>query len=167
MREGRLQKAMISNSNWVFCGLTVLLCASGPNLHAQTGKTTNQNSCFAIHVRLNRKLVDGPQVITLRTKQSESTASLEAGCFRVPTALLTEKAVDVIFTLPGNKIHLVAISPSFFTCPWDIDLEDKKFNRDVGLPKHARIREACVVVFHAGEPENELSQTGCRAPISP
>ena len=83
----------------------------------------------------------------------------------MPPTLLTEKAVDVFFTVPGNKIHLVAISPSFFTSPWDIDLEDKKFDKNVSLPKHARIREACAVVFHGGEPENALSQTGCRTSL--
>jgi hypothetical protein len=116
-------------------------------------------------VRLNGRPIDGPQVITLKTKQAESKASLEGECFSVPPAFLTEKAVDVIFTVPRNKIYLVAISPSFFTGPWDIDLEDKKFDQDVGLPKHARIREACAVVFHGGEPENALVQTGCRTPL--
>ena|ERR1039457_4949410 len=96
-----------------------------------------------------------------------STASLDAGCFKVPSALLTEKALDVTFTVPGNKIYLVAISSSFFTSPWDIDLADEKFDRDVSLPKHARIKEACAVVFHGGEPENAMTQTGCRTPISP
>ena len=85
----------------------------------------------------------------------------------MPPALLTEKAVDVFFTVPGNRIYLTAISPSFFTSPWDIDLADKKFDRDVRLPKHARIREACAVVFHGGEPENALSETGCRTPFPP
>jgi hypothetical protein len=112
-------------------------------------------------------LVEGPEVITLRTKQSESTTSLDAGCFKVPATLLTNKVVDVIFTVPGNQIYLVAISPSFFTSPWDIDLADKKFDQDVRLPKHARAREACVVVVHGGEPENQLAQTGCRTPVSP
>ena len=80
-------------------------------------------------------------------------------------ASLTEKAVDVFFTVPGNKIYLVAISPSFFTSPWDIDLAGKKFDRDVSLPKHTRVREACAVVFHGGEPEIAISQTQCRTQI--
>jgi hypothetical protein len=33
--------------------------------------------CFSIRVRPNGVPVDGPQVITLKTNQSESTASLE------------------------------------------------------------------------------------------
>lgn len=145
-------------------GWALLLGMAVVRLSAQSA-APQQFQCFTIQVRLNGKAVDGPQVITLKTKQNESKASLEGGCFRVPPVLLAEKAVDVIFTVPGNKIYLVAISPSFFTSPWEIDLEDKKFDRNVGLPKHARIREACAVVFHAGEPENALSQTGCRTPI--
>jgi TonB-like protein len=35
----------------------------------------------------------------------------------------------------------------------------------VVLPRHARTREACAVVFHVGEPETALSQTGCRTPL--
>jgi hypothetical protein len=149
----------------VFCTLGALsLCGGTAFLPAQS-TTPPEPKCFSIHMRLNGKPVDGPQVITLKTKQNESTASLQGGCFRVPPALFTEKALDVFFTVPGNKIYLVAISPSFFTSPWDIDLADKKFDRDVSLPKHARIREACAVVFHGGEPENALSQTGCRTPF--
>jgi hypothetical protein len=39
--------------------------------------TAQESKCFSIHVRLNGKPVDGPQVITLKTNQNESTASLE------------------------------------------------------------------------------------------
>jgi hypothetical protein len=115
-------------------------------------------------MRLNGTPVDGPQEITLKTKQRESTASLEAGCFKVPPALLTEKALDVSFTVPGNKVYLSGIATGFFAGPWDIDLADKKFGSEVSLPKHARAREACAVVFNVGEPERRLVQTGCRAP---
>lgn len=61
----------------------------------KTRRVSSQNSCFAIHVRLNGKLVDGPQVITLKTKRNERAASLGAGCFKVPSALLREKTLDV------------------------------------------------------------------------
>lgn len=83
----------------------------------------------------------------------------------MPAALLSEKALDVFFTVPGNKIYLAGISAGFFADSWDVELEDKKFDQNVGLPKHARIKEAYAVVFHGGEPENGLSQTGCRTPI--
>jgi hypothetical protein len=121
--------------------------------------------CLSIHVRLNGKPVDGPQVITLRTKQNQSTASLEGGCFRVPPDLLSAKALDVLFAVPGSKVHLSAIAGGFFAGPRDIDLDDKKFDRDISLPKHARAREACAVVFHVGEPETAILQTRCRTPL--
>jgi hypothetical protein len=142
----------------------LLLTAAVAKLLAQS-TIPQASQCFDIHVRLNGKPIDGPQVITLKTKQNESMASLEEGCFRVPPALLTEKTVDLFFTVPGNKVYLVAIPTGFFAGPWDIDLEDKKFGRDVLLPKHARAREACSVVFHVGEPERARSQTRCRTPL--
>lgn len=150
----------------ILCSFALLLCFNAAKLPAQ-GATPQQPQCFSIHVRLNGKPIEGPQAITLRTKESESTVALDGGCFTVPPALFAENGVDVVFTVPGNKISLLAISPGFFTSPWDIDLADKKFDRDVSLPKHARIREACAVVFHGGEPENALSQTGCRTPFPP
>jgi hypothetical protein len=116
-------------------------------------------------VRLNGVPVDGPQVITLKTNQSESTASLEGGCFKVPPALLTEKVLDISFTVPGNRVHLTGIAAGFLTGPWAIDLADKKFGSEVSLPKHARVKEACAVVFHLDEPETGLVQTGCRTSL--
>jgi hypothetical protein len=148
-----------------FCGLAFFLSIGAAGLLAQS-TTRQEPQCFSIHVRLNGKPLDGPQVITLKTKENESTVSLEGGCFKVPAALLTEKTLGVLFTVPGNKIDLAAIELAFFALPWDVELEDKKFDRSAGLPKHARIKEACVVVvFHGGEPDREVTQTGCRTPI--
>ena len=160
----RFIKQMITRRSIFSSHWALLLCMAVGTWSAQSA-IAQESKCFSIHVRLNGKPVDGPQVITLKTKQNEGTASLEGGCFRVPSALLTEKAVSVFFTVPGNKVYLAAISPSFFAVPWDIEMEDKKFDREVGLPKHARIREACVVTFHGGDPETELVQTGCRAQL--
>jgi len=134
-------------------------------LTAQSTNTSKPN-CFRVRVSLNGNVLDGPDVITLRTKQNESLVSLEGGCFRVPPALLAENALDVVFSVPGNKIYLTAIATGFFTDSWDIDLEDKKFTRKSGLPRHAHSREACQVVFHGGEPERGQLQTPCRAPAS-
>ena len=142
----------------------LLLCTAVGAWSAQSA-TAQESKCFSIHVRVNGKAVDGPRVITLKTKQNESTASLDGGCFKVPSTLLTEKALDVSFTVPGNKIYLSVIATGFFAGPWDVDLEDKKFGSEVSLPKHARTREACAVVFHVGEPETALVQTGCRTPL--
>jgi len=120
--------------------------------------------CFSIHVRLNGAQIDGPQVIVLKTKQIESTAYLEHGCFKVPPALLTKKALDVSFTVSGSRVYLSAIATGFFSGPWDIDLADKKFGSGVRPPKHTHAKEACAVAFHVGEPERALVQAPCRTP---
>jgi hypothetical protein len=142
----------------------LLLCVDAAELPAQT-RTPQEPRCFSIHVRLNGKPIEAPQIVTLRTTQNDNTAPLEGGCFRVPPALLTEKAVDVFFAVPRNRVYLSAIPTGFLAGPWDVDLEDKKFGREVVLPKHAHTREACAVVFHVGEPETALLQTGCRTPL--
>jgi len=140
-------------------------CVSGANLQAQeTGKNTS-SPCFVVHVRLNGKPLDGPRVVTVKGSSSEFTLSLQGGCFVVPPALFKEKTLDLVFTLPENSIHLFNISASFFEYPWDIELTDKRFGSDVSLPKHARVKEACFVTFHGGEPERQLTETACRAPI--
>ncbi len=141
----------------------VLLWTNAAMLAAQSTNIP-EAKCFRIRVSLNGTLIDGPDVITLRAKQNDSAVSAERGCFRVPSALFAEKALDVFFTVPGNKIYLSAIATGFFADSWDIDLEDKKFNRRSGLPKHARSKQACQVVFHGSEPENELLQAPCRTP---
>jgi hypothetical protein len=142
----------------------LLFWTSATMLTAQSTNTPELN-CFKIRVSLNGNLIDGPAVITLRTKQNESIVPLERGCFRVPLELFSEEKLDVLFTLPGNKIHLAAISTGFFTDSWDIDLDDKSFTkRRTGLPKHVRSGEVCQVSFRGGEPERGIFQTGCRTP---
>ncbi len=156
--RGACHKSMI-------CGVALLLCTSAANLHGQATSGNGETSCFAIHVRLNGKLVDGPQTVTFKTKTTEKAVSLEGGCFRVPPDVLNEKSVDVLFQVARNKIYLSSILAGFFAGPWDIDLEDKRFGRDVVLPKNARTREVCAVIFHVGEPETSLMKTGCRTPL--
>jgi len=156
---------MTLRQNSVICSLALLLCSSAVGLHAQATASNVGGKCFAIHVRLNGKTVEAPQTITLKSKEHETQLSLEGACFNVPSSVLKEKSVDIFFTVPGNKVYLSAIPTGFFAGSWDIDLADKKFDREVVLPKHTRIREACAVVFHGGEPENALTQTGCRSPL--
>jgi hypothetical protein len=145
--------------------VALLLCASAANLHAQAEGKKGGASCFAVHVRLNGKVVDGPQTVTFKTKENEATARLEGGCFRVPPAVLNDKDVDVLFTVPRNKVYLSMIPTRFLAGSWDIDLEDERFGTDVVLPKHARTKETCVVVFRVGEPETVRALTGCRMPL--
>ena len=139
--------------------IAFLLCMSATKLH---GQAAGESRCFAVHVRLNGKPVVGPQVLTFKTKEIEKSSSVEGGCFKVPAAVLREKAVDVLFTVPGNKVYLSTILTGFFTGPWDIDLADRRFGSDVVLPKHARTKEVCAVVFHVGEPETARTLTKCR-----
>jgi len=137
-------------------GFAVLaLCVSGAKLHAQS-------SCFTVRVRLNGQPIPGPQTLTLKTKEWEKTASAEDGCIKVPVGVLETKSVDVLFTVPKNRVYLSAIPTGFLTGPWDVDLADKHFGGDGVLPKHARPKDVCVVVFHVGEPEATRTLTRCR-----
>lgn len=142
----------------------LLVCANTGNAQ-ETDKNRVSESCFTIHVRINGKSVEGPQTVTLKVRQAETQVSMDKGCFRIPPALISEKTLDVVFTISRNRIELSGISTGFFAGPWDLDLADRKFDGDVSLPKHARVREACAVVFHVGEPETAISQTKCRTLI--
>lgn len=143
----------------------LLLGFNSTGLLAQSN-ASQEPPCFGVHVSLNGKPVDGPQVVTLKTKQDENTVLLEHGCFKVPSAMLNEKKIAVSFTLPGNKIDVGAVATGFLTGLWDVELEDKKFGNDTPLPKHTRAREACAIVFHMGdEPERGLSVVPCRTPL--
>jgi hypothetical protein len=87
----------------------------------------------------------------------------------MPAVLLTEKSLDVSFMLSNDKVYLPGIATGFFAGPWDVYLEDKKFDKDLALalPKHARTKETCVVQFHVGEPESQVAAVPCRSPILP
>ena len=67
----------------IFCMFAFVLCLSAAKLAPQN-LTPHEPQCFSIQLRLNGKPLDGPQVITLRSQQTETTASLEEGCFKVP-----------------------------------------------------------------------------------
>jgi len=143
--------------------LWLLVSSVGRVLWAQD-RVPQKNDCFIIHVRLNGKPVDPPRVVNLKSSFGERSVPLDGGCFKVPSVMLAEKALDISFTVPGNALRLSAIPTGFFMGPWDISLEDKTFGRAASLPKHARAREACNVVFHVGEPETALLVTACRRP---
>jgi len=149
----------------IILSTTLLLCANIANAQ-EVGKNRASERCFTIHVRINGKLVEGPQTITLKVRQIETSLSMGGGCFRIPPALIAEKTLDVVFTIPRNRIELSGIPTGFFAGPWDLDLADRKFDGDVSLPKHARAKEACAVVFHVGEPETAISQTKCRTHLA-
>ena len=156
---------MTSRLASVTSGFVVLFCLSTANLHAQAVRQVAQVPCFAVHVRLNGKLVDVPQIITFRNKETETQVALDGGCFNIPAALFKEKSIDVFFEVSGNKVYLSTIPSGFLAGPWDVELADKRFGREVILPKHVRAREACAVTFHVGEPETMVTVTPCRTPI--
>jgi hypothetical protein len=143
----------------------MLTLDGGGSMSSAQSATPDEPHCLAIHVRLNGKPIDGPQIIALKTRESESTAFLKEGCFEVRASLLKEKTADVSFTLPGDKIYMSSISTTFFTEPRDVDLADKHFDRGVPLPKHRRTKEMCVVTFHGGDPEIVWAMAPCRAPL--
>ena len=164
--KGLQQTTMTLWSKWLAFSVTLLLCTSTTNFHAQVTSGNVRNSCLIIHVRLNGKAVRGPQLITFKTKKHEEPVSVgEGGCFRVPSALQREKNIDVFFTLPKNKVYLSSIPIGFFAGSWDIELADKRFGKDVVLPKHVRTKDACAVVFHVGEPETAYTMAPCRTPL--
>jgi hypothetical protein len=152
---------MKSSQKPIFLSLALLLVAA-TGMYAQEPGNKGGVPCFSIHVRLNGKMVEDPLRVTFKTKNAERSAVQEGGCFRVPPYVLNEQAVDVLFTVPGNKVHISAVAPGFFAGPWDVELEDKRFGKGIVLPKHARVKDACGVVFHVGEPERAITQTPCR-----
>jgi hypothetical protein len=152
-------------SGFASAALLLAMSVLGVEARAQESSRTIATPCFSIHVRVDGKPVEGPQSIILKTNDAERLAISEAGCLRVPVDLLSQQAVDVIFTVPGNKVHLSAIAPRFFAGPWDVELEDKRFGSEVVLPQRARGNEICAVVFHVGEPETAVTQTSCRTPL--
>jgi hypothetical protein len=147
-------------------GLLLSLCVLPANLSAQAAAAKAQH-CIAINVRLNGQAIDGPQAITLKTRKVENTVALEQTCFKVPEAVVESELIEVSFTVPGNKIHMSDIPTDFLNGMWDVDLADKKFAKDVAVPKHANASEVCAVVVHGGESEQSMAQSQCRTPLAP
>jgi hypothetical protein len=128
------------------------------------GPTAQQPRCFAISVRLNGQPIDGPQSVTLKTRKAESNVALDNKCFSLPSAMAESELIDVSFTLPGNQIHMSDVPTDFLHGSWDVDLADKKFGKDVIVPKHASASEVCAVVFLGEVPPQSLAQAQCRTP---
>jgi hypothetical protein len=56
------------------------------------------------------------------------------------------------------------IPTEFLNGAWDVDLADKKFAKDVVVPKHASVSEVCAIVFR--DQAQGLSQSQCRTPLA-
>ena len=121
--------------------------------------------CFAIHLHLNGQDLAGPEMVTLRARNTVNTVSLQNKCFQLPSAMLQSELIDLSFTVPGNSIHLSDVPTDFFHGSWDIELADKKFPKGISVPKHANVAEVCALVFH-GEKDQGLSQSQCRKALS-
>jgi len=128
--------------------------------------TAADSHCFAINVRLNGQPIEGPQSVTLKTKKTEDTVALEQKCFKVPDAIVESELIEVSFTVPGNRIHMTDVPPDFLNGMWDVDLADKKFGKEVTLPKHANVSEVCAVVVHSGGSDQGMAQPQCRTPLA-
>lgn len=160
--KGFSQAAMRYWRNFVVFAVSLPLLGSAANCCAQQTSKARVSPCFAVHVRVDGRLVEDPKVVTFKTKGAERPVALREGCFSVPADLLDNQAVDILFTVPRNRIYLSGIAPGFFAGSWDVDLEDKRFGKEIVLPKDARVTEVCAVVFHVGEPETVITQTSCR-----
>jgi len=164
----RLPKTIVDpRRNSMIRGLVLVLGAGALMGCAQTVGAVGERSCFTIRVRLNGKAITAPQVLTVRVRGKETVVRLQGECFSVPDALFNEPSVDVSFILSREQIYISAIPPQFLRGPWDVELEDRRFGKDVVLPNHARAKDACAVVFHIGEPERIQVISPCRIPLPP
>src|ERR1019366_6466223 len=104
----------------IICGVSLLLGACAPNLHAQVSVENSERPCFAIHVSLNGKHLDGPQTVVFKTHESEYAVNQDEGCLRLPPALLSEEFLDVHFTVPGSKVFIAKMPTRLLAGPWDV-----------------------------------------------
>lgn len=150
-----------------FVKVSLLLCMAVvcTGLSAQAASANNPH-CFGINVRLNGQPIEGPQSVTLKTRKVENTVSLDQKCFKVPDAVVEAELIEVSFTVPGNKIHMSDVPSDFLTGMWDVDLADRKFGKEVAVPKHANASEVCALVVHSGSSDQSLAQPQCRTPVS-
>ena len=151
----------------LFIGVILLLGFNAAKLYTQAAPRNGESPCFAIRVLLNGKVIAGPEAVTFRTKQGTMEVTLKSGCFKVPPEIFKEQTVDVLFNLSKNSIRILEIDPGFLTGPWDVDLEDKHFGKEVLPLKHGRVKEACAVIFHVGDPETIMTESSCRSPLKP
>lgn len=155
----------VNFSMLAMCGLLLSLCVLPARLSAQAVAPKGPH-CFAINVRLNGQAIDGPQAVTLKTRKIENIVALEQTCFKVPDAVVQSELIEVSFTVPGSKIHMSDIPTDFLNGMWDVDLADKKFAKDVAVPRHASASEVCAVVVHDGSTEQSIAQPQCRTPLA-
>lgn len=149
----------------MLCGLGLVLCAFSTCASAQSLAAKGPH-CFAIQVHLNGQPIGGPQAVDLKTRKMEDTVALKDTCFLLPSAMLESELIEVSFTVPGSSIHVSDVPTDFFSGQWVVELADKKFSKDVSVPKHANVSEVCAVAFRGGDTEQTLAQPHCRTPLA-
>ena len=147
------------------CSLVLALCAFPARASAQ-GLAANGPHCFAIQVHLNGQPIGGPQAVDLKSHALENTVTLNDTCFPFPSAMLKSELIQVSFTVPGSSIHMSDVPAEFFSGQWDVELADKKFSKDVAVPKHANVSEMCAVVFRGAETPQTLEEPHCRTALA-
>ena len=167
MRAGfdRLRQGLNFTMIMLGGGLGLVLCASPIRASAQTLAAKGPH-CFAIQVHLNGQPIDGPRAVDLKTHKMEDTVALKDACFLLPSAMLQSELIEVSFTVPGNSIQVSDVPTQFFNGQWIVELADKKFSKDVPVPKHANVSEVCAVAFRGGDTEQTLAQPHCRTPLA-
>ena len=135
------------------------------DLSAQ-GPAAKAAHCFGITVRLNGQSIEGPTTVTLKSRKAEDTVSLAGNCFQVSGAIAESELVEVSFTVPGNKLHMADVPSDFFSGTWEVELADKKFSKDIAVPKRANASEVCAVIIRDGEQTQSIAQPQCRTPLA-
>ena len=155
---------MVKERRATICGAVLLAMAFASLARGQVPSWTETGGCFAIEVRLNGQPIAGPQAITLYIAKNETSVVRVGKCFPVPAEVVAAKKVYVSFSLERDFIQFGEVPGWFFGRPWDLDLADRRFGKDVRLPKGARVKQTCVLVVHAGEPERVVTTYPCRWP---
>ena len=159
-------RKVVKASGFMLGVLVTSMCIVPKNTFAQGDvAVAGGPRCFAIRMHLNGQDLAGPEMVTLKAQNIENTVSLQDKCFQLPSAMLQSELIDLSFTVSGNSIHLSDVPTDFFSGSWDIELADKKFPKDISVPKHANVAEVCALVFH-GEKDQSLSQSQCRKALT-
>jgi len=155
----------VAKSYGLLLGVLVMSSCIAPGSAFAQGGVVGGPRCFSIRMQLNGQVLAGPQAVTLKTKGSEQTVSLQNNCFPFPNAMLHSELLELSFTVPGNNIHMSNVPADFFNGSWEIQLADKKFPKGVFIPKHANVAEVCALTVLA-ETEQSLAVPQCRSAVT-
>jgi hypothetical protein len=149
----------------ILCGLGLVLCAF-PNRASAQSLAAKGPQCFAIQVHLNGQPISGPQAVDLKTHKMQDTVVLKDTCFPLPSAMLQSELIEVSFTVPGNSIHMSDVPGDFFSGQWIVELADKKFSKNVSVPKNANVSEVCAIEIRGADTAQTIAEPHCRTPLA-